>query len=85
MAAEAKRTQLRKKHKRDTINKKAGGFIKMSEAEKIIREVDSSMAMEGMPLTDDDKERIKLCLENPSRANDILQMLLRKHTVAVAR
>lgn len=57
----------------------------MSEAEKIIREVDSSMAMEGMPLTDDDKERIKLCLENPSRANDILQMLLRKHTVAVAR
>ena len=30
----------------------------MSEIERIINEVDSSMSMEGLPLTSDDKERI---------------------------
>ena len=39
----------------------------MSEIERIVREVDSSMAMEGLPLTAEDKDRIR--------------SLLRKHTV----
>lgn len=31
----------------------------MGDIEKIVREVDSSMAMEGMPLTREDKDRIR--------------------------
>ena len=38
----------------------------MGDIEKIVREVDSSMAMEGMPLTHEDKDRIRKCLSEPS-------------------
>ena len=38
----------------------------MSEIERIVREVDSSMAMEGLPLTAEDKDRIRRCLSEPS-------------------
>ncbi len=34
----------------------------MSESERIIANVNATMSMEGMPLTDEDKERIRLCL-----------------------
>jgi len=54
----------------------------MSEIEKIINEVDSSMAMEGLPLTVEDRERIKSCLIDPGTLNTVLADLLKKHTVA---
>ena len=53
----------------------------MSEIEKIVIEVDSSMAMEGLPLTEEDKNRIKYCLENPNTVDQLIQELLQKHTV----
>ncbi len=53
----------------------------MSEIERIINEVDSSMSMEGLPLTNADKERISLCLNNPNALDDIISELLKKHTV----
>lgn len=53
----------------------------MNEIEKIIRAVDSSMRMEGMPLTTEDKKRIEECLKKPKDASRILQALLDKHTV----
>ena len=53
----------------------------MSEIEKIVIEVDSSMAMEGLPLTEEDKNRIKYCLENPNIVDQLIQELLQKHTV----
>lgn len=53
----------------------------MSEIERIINEVDSSMSMEGLPLTNADKERISLCLNNPNVLDDIISELLKKHTV----
>ena len=53
----------------------------MSEIEKIVIEVDSSMAMEGLPLTEEDKNRIKYCLENPNIVDQLIQDLLQKHTV----
>lgn len=56
----------------------------MTQSEKILREVDSSMAMEGMPLTHDDKLRIRRCLEDPSLLEETLQELIRKHTVKEA-
>ena len=53
----------------------------MSEIEKIVIEVDSSMAMEGLSLTEEDKNRIKYCLENPNIVDQLIQDLLQKHTV----
>ncbi len=53
----------------------------MSEIERIINEVDSSMSMEGLPLTNDDKERISVCLNNPKMLNDMVNELLNKHRV----
>lgn len=37
----------------------------MFDVESIVREVDSSMTMEGMPLYSEDKDRIRKYLENP--------------------
>lgn len=52
----------------------------MGDIEKIVREVDSSMAMEGMPLTREDKNRIRKCLSEPSAVEHIISSLLAKHT-----
>lgn len=54
----------------------------MSEIERIINQVDSSMAMEGMPLTQEDRKRIEACLNNPGRLNEMIADILKKHTVA---
>lgn len=53
----------------------------MSDIEEIIREVDSSMAMEGLPLVDADRERIRKCLSDPASLDRVLHGLLEKHTV----
>ena len=47
--------------------------------EKLIKEVDGSMAIEGMSLTDDDKNRIRYCVENPKQLDVILKRLINKH------
>lgn len=52
----------------------------MSEMEKIISEVNSSMAMEGMPLTDEDRERLYVFLNDPSALQQMLSELIKKHT-----
>lgn len=52
----------------------------MSDMEKIISEVDSSMAMEGMPLTDEDRERLYVFLNDPSALEQMLSELIKKHT-----
>jgi len=49
--------------------------------ERVIREVDSSMTMEGLPLTKDDKNRIRKCLTDPSALDGVIGNLLAKHTV----
>ena len=57
----------------------------MSEIERIVREVDSSMAMEGLPLTAEDKDRSRRCLSEPSSLEQTIGSLLRKHTVPAQR
>lgn len=53
----------------------------MSEVERIVKEVDGSMSMEGLPLSTEDKERIERCLNNPRTFDDMIHNLLKKHTV----
>lgn len=53
----------------------------MGDIESILREVDSSMAMEGMPLHTEDKNRIRKCLTDPSNLEKVIGTLVEKHTV----
>ena len=53
----------------------------MGDIEKIVREVDSSMAMEGLPLTNEDRDRIRKCLSEPVSVDRIINGLLAKHAV----
>lgn len=53
----------------------------MADVDKIIREVDSSMAMEGMPLTTEDKQRIQKVLQNPTSLNTVIAQLIKSRTV----
>ena len=55
----------------------------MGDIEKIVREVDSSMAMEGLPLTNEDRDRIRKCLSEPVSVDRIINGLLAKHRVPV--
>lgn len=53
----------------------------MSEIQKIVRAVDSSMRMEGLELSHDDKQRIETCLSEPEKFDTVLKELIGKHTV----
>lgn len=53
----------------------------MKDIEKIIREVNGTMAIEGMPITDDDRQRIRECLRDKQKFDDTLHALILKHTV----
>ena len=55
----------------------------MRDVETIVREVDSSMTMEGMPLYSEDKDRIRQCLLNPGSLEKIVNSLVEKHTVPI--
>ncbi|MCR4924668.1 MAG: hypothetical protein K5917_00100 [Clostridiales bacterium] len=52
----------------------------MSEIEKIVNEVNGSMTIEGMPLTDEDKERIRLSLSSKEQYQKLLRELIIKHS-----
>lgn len=48
----------------------------MSEVERIISNVNATMEMENMPLTDDDKDMLKSCLEGKVMFDDMLNSLV---------
>lgn len=52
-----------------------------NDIEKIIAEVNSSMAIEGMHLSEEDKVWIRRILLDPSLSNQLISELINKHTV----
>lgn len=52
----------------------------MIEINKIINEVKGSMAIEGIPLTEADKERIRISLSSKEQFQKILRELILKHS-----
>ena len=54
----------------------------MEDIEKIVMEVDRTMLIEGMPLTNEYKDRIRKCLAEPAEAESMISNLLIKHTVS---
>ena len=57
----------------------------MKTNKQLIDEVNGTMSIEGMPLTDADIERMKDYLNEPSKFDDIIYFLLEKHTVYANR
>ncbi|MGX8709805.1 MAG: hypothetical protein ACQGTM_06100 [bacterium] len=57
----------------------------MKDIEKIIGEVNGTMAMEGMPLTAQDKQRLRECITGKTSYDDMVKKLVKKHTVRPLR
>lgn len=53
----------------------------MKDIEKIIKEVNGTMSMEGMPITAEDRNRIRLCLRDKKLYDETLKNLINKHSV----
>ena len=52
-----------------------------TDIETVIQQVDGSMAMEGMALSDEDKERIRRTQLEPDKVETVIQELVEKHSV----
>lgn len=52
----------------------------MTKNEKILENVNATMAMEDMPLTEDDKQNIMRYLEGIEAFEDILSSVIQKHS-----
>ena len=52
----------------------------MSENERIIANTNATMSMEDMPLMQEDKDRLRDCLEGKASFQDTIDMLVRKYT-----
>lgn len=50
-------------------------------AENIIANINFSMEMEDMPLTEEDKNRLRNCLDENVDINEILKEIIKKHTL----
>jgi hypothetical protein len=51
------------------------------DVENVVENIDFSMKMEDMPLTDEDKNRLRDCLNGTIDFEKILQEVIRKHTL----
>ena len=47
----------------------------------IIDNIDFSMKMEDMPLTEEDKSRLFICLNGNKDTNEVLQETIKKHSL----
>jgi len=57
--------------------------LSLKDIEQIIKEVNGTMAMEGMPLTEEDKERLKLCLSDKVSFEEMKKRIVKKHTMKI--
>ena len=51
------------------------------DVENVIENIDFSMKMEDMPLTEEDKTRLRVCLNGNRDINEVLQETIKKHTL----
>jgi len=52
----------------------------MRDVEQTIREVDGSMAIEGMPLTEEDKNRLRDILNGQISIDSVIRQLTEKYS-----
>jgi len=51
------------------------------DMENVVENIDFSMTMEDMPLTNEDKNRLRDCLNGKSDIDKIIQEVIKKHTL----
>jgi retron-type reverse transcriptase len=51
------------------------------DIENVVENIDFSMKMEDMPLTEDDKNRLRNCLSGKSDIQKIIEETIQKHTI----
>jgi len=51
------------------------------KAELIIENINFTMTMEDMPLTEEDKSRLRSCLDGNRDINEILRETIKKHAL----
>lgn len=52
----------------------------MSKIDKIIENINASMCMENMELSQEDKDRLKECLEGTKSFQDEIEKLIKQYT-----
>jgi hypothetical protein len=52
----------------------------VNDVENIIQNIDFSMKMEGMPLTEEDKNRLRNCMVGKADIAKVLQETIKKYT-----
>ena len=52
-----------------------------TNVEYIIKNIDFTMKMEDMPLTEEDKNRLRICLNGDRNIDEVLQETIKKHTL----
>ena len=57
----------------------------MENTEKIIGEINGTMAMEGMPLTEDDKNMLRKCISGEISSDEMVKRLVKHYTVVPNR
>jgi hypothetical protein len=71
----------------DIIKAQTKGFLEefmANDVENLIQNIDFSMKMEDMPLTEEDKNRLRDCIMGKEDINKVLQKTIQKHTLAEA-
>jgi hypothetical protein len=53
----------------------------VDNVEYIVENIDFSMKMEDMPLTEEDKSRLRICLNGNKDINEVLQETIKRHTL----
>lgn len=53
----------------------------MDRVEKLIGEINGTMAIEGMPLTKEDKDRLRECITGKTSYDEMVKRLIKKHAI----
>ena len=56
----------------------------MNDIEQIVNEVNGSMTIEGMPLTEKDMECMRMCLNGTLSFNEVITSIISEYTVGRA-
>jgi hypothetical protein len=51
-----------------------------NEVDNVVKNIDFSMRMENMPLTEEDKIRLTNCINGKADINKVLRETIKKHT-----
>ncbi|MGX8700909.1 antitoxin VbhA family protein [Caproiciproducens sp.] len=53
----------------------------MDRIEKIIGEINGTLAIEGMPLTEGDKDMLRRCMNGETSTDEMIKRLIKQYTV----